>query len=260
MEIDGGDGIDCALKIQRIFHHGDAASVVASEVFLMRLHIHGELAQARRQIFESGGKLRQGVWQGQVEQDAGGGHNENGSGRKLWRGGESHLALLHARQGGAGALNVAEGEVGVGADEAGGKAQRRFVAVKVGRGDRCGGLYLAAEIGKFGAGNGAQVRVRNGRYSFGCMSRREGCVHKRHWQKKRLRFLGRSAVRFSRILWACSILRNGPAATEFFRPGNAPVAREFLHAALRKLPSFGCFCHADISHDALLLHWVLIVL
>ena len=103
MEIDGGDGIDGALKIQRIFHHSDAAGVIASEVFLMRLHIHGELAQARRQIFEGGGKIRQGVWQGQVEQNAGGGHNENGSGRKLWHSGESHLALLHARQGGAGA-------------------------------------------------------------------------------------------------------------------------------------------------------------
>ena len=81
MEIDGGDGIDGALKIQRVFHHGNAAGVVGGEIFLMRLHIHGELAQARRQIFEGGGKLRQGVWQRQVKQDAGGGDNENSGGR-----------------------------------------------------------------------------------------------------------------------------------------------------------------------------------
>ena len=190
------------------------------------------------------------------------GHDEKPGGAQLGRRVRIKClnALLHTHKRRSGTLDLAKSEIGVGKDQTSGKAQRRFVAVKVAFCDRCSIFGPSAEISKFGAGDLAQVRVRNGRHRFGCLPGRKGCVHKWHWQKKRLRFLGRSAARLSRILWACGILRNGPAAAEFFCAGDAPVAREFLHAALRKLPALGCFCHADINHDAFLLCWFLIVL
>jgi len=161
MEIDGGDGIDGALKIQRIFHHSDAAGVIASEVFLMRLHIHGELAQARRQIFEGGGKLRHLIRKRQMQEHACCGHDEKSGGAQLGRRVRIKCinALLHTHKRRSGTLDLAKSEIGVGKDQTSGKAQRRFVAVKVAFCDRCSIFGPSAEISEFRASDLTQVGI-----------------------------------------------------------------------------------------------------
>ena len=173
-----GMGVGRSSHEQRGLHDAGADCVLALEVKQVRLHVECEGAQAR-------GQKRQelvGVWQllgeRQVKQDGGGCGDEGGSGAKLRRVlaglGEDDVHLVEQ---GLGLVCLTEGQVGIGADQAGGEPRGDVQRVEVGSGGREGLLGLAAEVVILGLGN---VALGARSHGLDCLEVRAGGERRVH--------------------------------------------------------------------------------
>ena len=226
----------------------------------MGLYIEGEGPQARRQQGQEllGGGQRAG--QGQMEQDGGGRRHKSGRclqlGIVLPLGREQHLHLIEGKPG---VLDLVEGEVGVGVDQAGGQPRS---CVRTGeifpRGPRRF-LRLAHKIVVFRPGDVPLGPLLHGLYRGQAVPRLEGGIHEGHQVRiiRRCRDLGLSFPFSGKagVLGFLRVRRDGPGPSKLLRAGDAAGDAELLHHPGRDVPFFRGLPHSEIFHGTTLQRW-----
>ena len=121
MKIDSQNRIIILVDGKGGFDEAKASGVIAFEIGAVRLHIKGELAQTGRQHVHGAAQVRQLFRQWQMQQDTGSGDNKDSGSTKVIRGIVVKLSknALNSIEACAGTMNLAEGEIGVGEDQAG---------------------------------------------------------------------------------------------------------------------------------------------
>lgn len=173
MKIDGRNGIIILVDGKSCFDKAEASGVIAFEIGAVRLHIKGELAQTGRQHVHRAAQVRQLFRQWQMQQDTGSGDNKDSGSTKVIRGIVVKLSknALNSIQACAGTMHLAEGEIGVGEDQAGRQAQCWLCFVEIGFTEESGSFGVAAEIIQLGTGDVALTRILKGFHHLGQRSR-----------------------------------------------------------------------------------------
>ena len=214
----------------------------------MGIDIQGEGPQAGGQQVEKGLEIGQSLGQGQVEQHCPRRRHESrcGLGRRGFAAlGEGGVQLP---QGEPRPLDAAQGEVGVGVEQAGGQPRPRVGAVEIGLGFLRCYLRLAGEIVVLCQCNVPLCSLCHGLRRLPAAARREGGIHQGHeiftdcQERYRLRLSRPGVLRLFRVGG------DGPGSGEFPGAGNAPRRAQLLHRPFGQVPSVGNFLRREILH------------
>ena len=147
VQVNGGDGVIGRAHGKGSLHRSGAVGVLPLQIEIVGLHIQGKGPQPGWQQGQKALGLRQLLRQRQVEQHGGGGRHKHP--RRPQVGGLLHPGrkkFLHLVQGKSGVLDLVEGEVGVGIDQAGGQPRPHVRAGEIGPHRPCRLFRLACEV------------------------------------------------------------------------------------------------------------------
>ena len=199
----------------------------------------------------------QGPGQGQVEQHGGGGRYKRP--RRPQVGGclrARRQKFLHFVQGKPGVLDLFEGEIGIGVDQAGGQPRPQVRAGEVGPRRPRRFLRLAGEVVILRPGNVPPGAGFHGPYRSHARSRLEGGVHQRH-QCSALQNTG-GLLQFGGRLGALGLFRvggDGPGLPELLRAGYVTGGAVVLHHPGGKVPFSRGLQHGEVFHGIALQRW-----
>ena len=170
--------------------------------------------------------------------------------------------VLDLGQGMLGPLDLPDGQIGIGVDQAGRKTQGKLIMGKIQFGDSGGFFRLTAEIIVFGPGDVPQMCILDAFHRFLAMPGDKGTAQKGHGDRVRGRnfFLwicdGNRAFFFWNIGGVWGRGGNGPVCADFLCPGNAAFGAVLLGQGERNIPLFGSLLYGDVIHPvSLLLCW-----
>ena len=235
VQVDGGDGVYLRLHGQCGVHQADAFLVFLLQIGVMSLHIQGKYPQPRRQEGQILLGWRQALRQGKMQKNRGGSGDKDCRCPKLGRGVRtgSGQGVFHCRERVPGPVDLPDGEIGIGIDQAGRKPD---LYVGTGEVEFClpGGLLcMPAEIVILCKGDSLLGTVFHGLDALHTMSRDKRGVHQGHQFQAGGRWLpGRRFGRFfflSGITRLLGVGRYAPGDAELFDTLDTALCTEFLH-------------------------------